>query len=77
MILTASNSGSHVSAGETGNPELGGDHEMVPVYAAMLLLMLSGDVETNPGPVTEELGEIRLDIKYTDGRITCKGKFYF
>ena len=39
MILTASNSGSHVSAGETGNPKLGGDHEMVPVYAAMLLLM--------------------------------------
>ena len=43
---------------------------------AMLLLLLSGDVETNPGPEREELGDIRLDIRYTDGRITCNGKIW-
>ena len=56
----------------------GGDYPAaVAPLLAMLLLMLSGDVETNPGPAAEELGEIRLDIKYTDGRIKCNGKFYF
>ena len=68
MILTASNSGSHVSAGETGNPELGGDLEMVPVYAAMLLPMFCQTFQSSMVASVKRasLGLIKKMLHYLD-----------